>query len=338
MSEDNVVKNLEIVQGTGEVLHDEITDWRTHKLKSTAVSEVMAYEKRQKRMSECGNYLEFAVDAEGKKRLKQAYFCKDRMCPCCQKRRSLKAFHEVRDVCVEVLNRRPSVVFLLLTLTVPNVHESILDETVKHLFKSCGRLFRRAEVKRILLGWFRTLEITAEKNREGFYHPHFHILLAVPSHYFKVNYIKRDRWLELWQEATKQSEITQVDIRRVKPNKKRKRKEGETEEAAAISGAAAEVGKYATKPSDYIEKVSEDEYKADGERVRVLADVLKSKKLITFGGLMKEVVVEQRLEKKRKKKVEEGEDLINVGDNSDKIEAVMIEVYRWLSDVRQYVC
>lgn len=32
----------------------------------------------------------------------------------------------------------------------------------------------------------------------------------------KKQYIKHDRWLELWQQSTKNPRITQVDIRRVK--------------------------------------------------------------------------------------------------------------------------
>jgi hypothetical protein len=32
----------------------------------------------------------------------------------------------------------------------------------------------------------------------------------------RIKYIKRDRWLELWQESTRMPSITQVDIRPVK--------------------------------------------------------------------------------------------------------------------------
>ena len=336
LSEDNVAKELLIVQDTGEVLHDEITDWRTHKLRSLAVSEVMDYETRRERIAQCGSRLEFAVDAKRKKRLKSANFCKDRMCPACQKRRSLKVFHEVKQVCVKAAEKYKNGTFLMLTLTVPNVHKSELPETITHLFKSVGRMFKRKEVQRAVLGWFRSLEVTAERGRDGYYHPHFHILLFVAPGYFGSSYIKRDRWLKLWQEATKQPEITQVDIRRVKPNKKRKRKKGETEEIAAISGAAAEVGKYATKPSDYIEKMSEDEYKADEERVRVLSEALRGRRLLMYGGLLKEIAQELRI--KKDDADEENDDLVNVGENAEKIEAVMIEIYEWILDVRQYVC
>lgn len=49
------------------------------------------------------------------------------------------------------------------------------------------------------------------------YHPHFHVLISVNKSYFtdKDYYISRDRWLELWQQSTKNSLITQVDVRKV---------------------------------------------------------------------------------------------------------------------------
>ena len=95
----------------------------------------------------------------------------------------------------------------------------------------------RAEVKRGIKGFFRALEVTYNGDRDD-YHPHFHILLAVPSNYFTKNYITQNRWLELWRESTRYPEITQVDIRVIKPNKKR-------ENSTSIESAAAEVGKYA---------------------------------------------------------------------------------------------
>lgn len=37
----------------------------------------------------------------------------------------------------------------------------------------------------------------------GTYHPHFHILLAVPTNYFSKNYIKQSEWTDMWQRAMK---------------------------------------------------------------------------------------------------------------------------------------
>jgi len=320
--------NPESVYGTGEVLSDGRTDWRKEKLRSTAVSEVMPTEKRQERMGECSTFLEFSVDSVGAKKLKRANFCKDRMCPACQRRRSLKVFHQIKRSCTALLQERPTAQFMMLTLTVPNVHKDDLDKTLKHMFKSWTRLIDRAEFKKAVLGWFRSLEITKEKrDRVDYYHPHFHVLIAVPAHYFKTKvYIKQSRWLELWQESTKQPEITQVDIRRVKSK-------NNDSENSDIKSAAAEVGKYATKPGDYIHKY-EDSYIADESIVSVLSEVLKNKRIIAFGGALKSYLSDRE---NKDHEDDSSENLVHVGDDSPEIEAVMTRIFRWHSSHRNYI-
>src|SRR5690625_5336380 len=74
---------------------------------------------------------------------------------------------------------------------------------------------QRKEIKTIVKGYVRKLEITYNEKRDD-YHPHFHVLLAVDKNYFNNSwsYIKRDRWLKLWQQVTKNSLITQVEDRK----------------------------------------------------------------------------------------------------------------------------
>ncbi len=96
----------------------------------------------------------------------------------------------------------------------------------------------------------RKLEITYNKERDD-YHPHFHVLITVNKSYFtdKDYYISRDRWLELWQQVTKNSLITQVDVRKVRNTKDDK---------------VYEIAKYSAKDSDYLinQDVIEVFYKA----------------------------------------------------------------------------
>lgn len=63
---------------------------------------------------------------------------------------------------------------------------------------------QRKEVKQVVKGYARKLEITNNEERDD-YHPHFHVLIAGNKSYFndKDNYIPRDRWFELWQQVTK---------------------------------------------------------------------------------------------------------------------------------------
>lgn len=325
-----IYEDLPVIYDTGEILKDK-TDWRTLKLKSLAVSHSMIgnekyWLKRSERMLDCGSILRFAVSRTGEKRLIGAQFCRDRMCPACQKRRSLAMFHQVKNVCLSLQAEYKSTSYLLLTLTVPNVSASVLNDEIVRMNKAWSKLSKSAEFKKSIWGWFRALEVTYN-TKSNTYHPHFHVLLAVPSKYFKgKNYINQARWLELWQKATNNPLITQVDVRRIKPNPKRN-------QSTDIESAAAEVGKYATKPSDYIDKASDGEYKANRIVVRDLAVNLKGKRLTAFGGRMKEHYIKLKLND-----IDASDaDLVHVTGENDLIDAVMVQMYRWNLGLKQYI-
>ena len=326
----NIYDSLPYVECSGEILCDSVHNWRKTKLKNLAVANVMPTSDkywlgRYQRMHDCGSVLHFAVASDGQKRLYRANFCRDRMCPACQRRKSLVVFHQVKQVCYSIRKENPTYKFLLLTLTVPNVPYEKLSDEITHMMKSYERMIKRAEVKKVVKGFFRALEITYNLEKET-YHPHFHVLLCVPSNYFTKNYIKQERWLELWQEATRYPHITQVDVRTVKANPKR-------EGASDIESASAEVAKYATKQSNYITKLPNGDYIADEVIVPQLAKVLRCRKLFAFGGLMLE-----HFKKLQMVDVDsESVDLIHTDDSASDIEATMIYVYRWNVGFKNYI-
>lgn len=323
-------EDLPVVYGTGEVLEDK-TDWTTLKLKSFAVSKVMYSDsdywiRRTVRMELCGSRLHFACSKSGEKRLVSAQFCRDRLCPACQKRRSLAVFHQVKSVCLSMQKQYKSTQYLLLTLTIPNVPIDRMADSIKMMNKSWQKMTNRVEFKKAIWGWFKTLEVTYNGKTDT-YHPHFHVLLAVPGEYFKgKNYIRQDRWLELWQKSTGMPEITQVDVRKIKPNPKK-------ENSTDIESAAAEVGKYATKPSNYIAKLPNGDYLACSKVVRDLSVCLHGVRLTAFGGRLRDHYKLLGL-----KDVEgDSVDLVNVSGESDLIDAVMIHVYDWNAGLKVYV-
>src|SRR5699024_2646306 len=107
--------------------------------------------------------------------------------------------------------------FIFLTLTAPNVPADELNDEIKHYNQSFQRLMQRKEVKQIVKGYARKLEITYNEERDD-YHPHFHVLIALNKSYFNeaTQYISRHRWLELWRQVTKKPLITQVDVHKVR--------------------------------------------------------------------------------------------------------------------------
>src|SRR5699024_11841903 len=93
--------------------------------------------------------------------------------------------------------------FIFLTLTAPNVPADELNDEIKHYNQSFQRLMQRKEVKQIVKGYARKLEITYNEEHDD-YHPHFHVLIAVDKNYF-INYwfyIKRHRLLDLYDSSS----------------------------------------------------------------------------------------------------------------------------------------
>jgi plasmid rolling circle replication initiator protein Rep len=176
------------------------------------------------------------------------------------------------------------------------------------------------------MGTFKALEVTYNSKAKT-YHPHFHVLLAVNNSYFKGrNYIKHSQWLELWRKATKDNSITQVDVRAVTSNKKRS-------SSSDIESAAAEVGKYSTKPSDYLKKLPDGSYSANSSIVKDLAVNLKGRRLTSYTGVLKEHYMKLKLQDVESDNI----DLVHISNDDDMIDAVMIQVYKWNVGLKNYI-
>ncbi len=331
-----IAKDPSLCQDTGEILDDK-PKWPDYKCKSGAVATAYResgefFHKKAIRIEQCGSILVFRECPSGhERRLQTANFCREKLCPMCQWRKSKMTFHQVRQICHILHERQPSIRFILLTLTVPNYNDTELSGGISAMFGGWHRLNKRREIKRSLLGFFRALEVTYNRERQD-YHPHFHALLAVKATYFSNYYIPRDRWLTLWQESMRDDSITQVDVRVIRPNAKRKG-------AGAISSAAAEVGKYATKPSDYVHKANTSiGYKADNPVVMTLDGALHNRRLLAFGGVLKELRAEL------KQADVETADLVHIdGEQTTTCVCAVCQsqmwdhVYRWKPGLNNYV-
>lgn len=297
---------------------------RAHKVQSLTIAEsfkTARYDKRAEQIRDCGSILNFRACPDNHERfLTGANFCRAALCPMCMWRKGLLTAFQVCTVTETALERHPTLRFVFLTLTVPNVSGSELSDAIDHLIASHHRLFRRKQVKQAVKGTFRALEITYNTERDD-YHPHLHVLLAVNSNYFTKNYITRDDWLKLWQEATRDDSITQVDIRVVKAKKGQK-----------MAGVAGEVGKYVTKPSALCDMKLGDEKRA--EVVTTLADAIHGRRLRGYWGMLKEI---KRELKRAEVEQADDEELAKVTDKKQEnrctvcSQELMIEIYRWLS-------
>lgn len=230
----------------GEILVDKNSrgkerDWRGRKILSLKLADIfkeLQYKKTfVERVISCGDTLQFIQNQDGNLKLYQAYFCKNKLCPMCNWRRSMKYSYQTSRIVDEAIKQSPKGRFLFLTLTVKNVEGQALNSTISQLTKSFDRLFKRAKVQRNLLGYLRSVEVTHNENDKT-YHPHIHVLMMVRPSYFqsKKDYITQKEWSDMWSQSLKVDYVPMIDIRTVK------------ETGKGLRGAVLETAKYPTKP------------------------------------------------------------------------------------------
>lgn len=298
--------------------------------KSILLSDVymrIGQEKKSSRVCSCGEYLEFAhevdtygvIEEHGK--LHKAFFCRDRFCPMCSWRRSLKLFANVSQ-CIPKITEKYKCIFL--TLTVPNCKEEDFRNTIDRLMKAWHKLIHYKKFKTIVRGFFRVLEITRNK-KNGSLHPHFHIILVVPKSYGKKEelYLSHDDILDMWRTAYGDNSITQVDIRLIKPKDVQEINSSEVVQVKTLEAAIAETCKYTFKDEDLLfgcHSAAEQDH-----LLLTLIDGLHHRRLAHFGGVFKEIYNSLGLED-----IEDDScDLTHIQDTINKGVALLITRYRW---------
>nr|AAF04353.1 replication protein [Streptococcus thermophilus] len=304
----------------GEILVDKNSlgkerDWRGRKILSLKLADIfkeLQYKKTfVERVISCGDTLQFIQNQDGNLKLYQAYFCKNKLCPMCNWRRSMKYSYQTSRIVDEAIKQSPKGRFLFLTLTVKNVEGQALNSTISQLTKSFDRLFKRAKVQRNLLGYLRSVEVTHNENDKT-YHPHIHVLMMVRPSYFqsKKDYITQKEWSDMWSQSLKVDYTPMVDIRIVK------------EKGKGLRGAVLETAKYPTKP-----------IKLDIENKQVVDDLyngLYRKRQLGYGGLFKTIKKQLQLDD-----VESG-DLVHTSDDKENISKGTEIVAIWNANKQNY--
>lgn len=267
---------------------------------------------RAARVSDCATYLEFHVtDTEHK--LHAANFCRDRLCPMCNWRRSLKIFGQVSQI-MDVLQGQ-NLQFIFLTLTVKNCSPDELPLTVGKLLDGFYSLHKKFRYKRFssISGTFRSLEVTRNK-RDGSFHPHLHVVLAVRSDYFAGrNYVSQSEWSKIWRSCCDLAYDPIVDVRKIK-----------ADSSGSLAGGVAEVVKYAVKDSDYLVGSFED-IKVS---VSALLLALSNRRLAAYTGCFRTVARQLKLDDP------ENGDLVHVEPDQLRDDvAYMVVRYFWRAGV-----
>lgn len=223
------------------------------------------------RVSGCSNHFTAVADRTlQKSKIVKAIRCKDKFCPVCQKIKSTKNALAIQTM-YNYLKENTKLNYLFITLTAPNVKGEDLNNELISYSKSFERMIKVKKVAKINKGYIAKLEITYNAEDDS-YHPHYHVIMAVPNQYFKnMNYyIKRDEWLEIWKKAKRDEYITQVDVRKIH----NKNEDG-------ISSEVLELAKYMAKSSDYFNSLDVFE---------TYFNQTYKKRFMRYGGLFKEVL------------------------------------------------
>jgi plasmid rolling circle replication initiator protein Rep len=230
----------------------------------------------------------------------QAERCRVRHCPVCQRARSSKLFFQMKPALEQINVENQTYRWVFLTLTVENCAITELRDTIKNMNAAWSRLLKIKELS-CVKGWLRNVEVTRGKTDENTAHPHFHILLCVPSNYFTKNYIKQERWGELWRDALRVDYVPMVNVQSVKQ----------------LNNGIAELTKattYSVKPSELVDEKGADwlhELHKQCDKLRFIAS----------GGLVKQAIAKAKS---------------NVKDNEIDVETIAKDDYDWNKEKRGY--
>ena len=298
---------------------------------------------KAERVNRCACWTEFQRLPEGGLHLHDASFCRVRLCPMCQWRRSLKLGQQARAVIAAANAAKTSrdgcgYGWVMLTLTVRNVPGSDLGHTLDHLHTALNRMQHSQAWKTAVQGWMRATEITRNyvKNSKwyGTYHPHLHLLLCVNRRYFKSSaYISKDGWQKLWQHYADTDYPPEVEVHAIRDKATGQlAQDVKSDGQASIAGAIAETSKYIAKPAAYL---APEDSAGSLDAVQVLDMATEGRRLTAWGGVLKDTARALKLDD-----VESG-DLVHIdmeasGDPAADAAAEYIS-YAWSVGARDYL-
>ena len=194
------------------------------------------------KMRECGHWLIFdragmdsapppaAAETAPAYHFTRSNFCRQRLCPVCQWRRSRLIFAQLTDVWQNLKDQGYEV--LHVVLTVRNVRGCHLRDEITRMYAAYSFMSHHP----FLIGWkgsLRFLEVSYNMNDKT-YHPHLHVLVAVKPSYFKSRYyVSVDLLTMLWRAALHINYDPVVHIKKCDPR------------------GILEVSKYCVKPFDF---------------------------------------------------------------------------------------
>jgi plasmid rolling circle replication initiator protein Rep len=297
--------------------------WDKHRASSDLIKESYkrsGYDRYAERIDKCSNFLEFAKvesDKEFLIKLTNSHFCRHRHCVVCQWRKTLKWSARFWEAMPKILEDYPTHRFIFLTLTLKNCDVSELRDTIDLMNQAWKRLI---ELKAFPAeGFIKSLEVT--KSKEGLAHPHFHILMIVPSGYFSKpgGYLSHERWMHLWRKCLRINYDPVVDVKAVKQKSDQ-----------SVFKALNETLKYSVKPEDLMidtAGLTSTQVLDNDTWLLELTKQLHRTKAVSLGGIFKKYLSD-----------DEPDDLININENGDDLPVTNETLlFQWRSKLKQYM-
>lgn len=196
------------------------------------------------------------------------YGCKHRLCPVCAVRKSravaAQAMQVVDQIARVAAERHETYDFCLLTLTQRNVEAEFLSAEIDHMLEAWSSIRYLRQVRRDLVGWARTIEITVNES-DGSFHPHIHCILIVRHGSALAS---ADTWRKLWADAMRLDYIPICDCRPIES-----------------LGAVYEVSKYVSKLGRILDMPLGRAYDA----ISAIGEATHWRRLRSYGGIWSKI-------------------------------------------------
>jgi len=316
-------------------VNGKINKWREFKLQNIKVLKhfrvaALAYPAlrgRYERMSNCGRTVQYNVDNEGKYHYVGAWLCRDRLCPICAWRLSVKRTGEMIKVLDRLYTEYPNTHAIHVVLTVRNCAETELKSTIRQITQGFTRLKKRVLWNDYIMGYARSVEITYNKDEQT-YHPHIHVVAIVPNRYTRQ--ISIGDWVDMWRDCARvdynpivwannaYNNNTELDFKFEYDTRKT--------DTEAAKQAIIEACKYAVKPSDIHDIATAGD-------IATVAQALAGARMVSYGGIIKRIRRELAMVDEDKPQ-EQIPPLTIDPQQGNNAYAVM---YEWCSRTRNYI-
>lgn len=266
--------------------------WEIKKIKAKETAnkmEAIGEKIRAIRMRNCAEIVNGRVCPKcGQMHIQYANLCRDRFCPICKWRLSMRRFTSMYTIVTGLRKRYPEAAWQFVTLTARNCAPSELPELLDEMARCWNNITTAKKFKGKIAGWARSTEITYNEVT-GQLHPHYHVLVMYKELEEPDRYII-DRWCKglKWKTSVLAQDAQTVEF--VAENAQEIGWDvDQNSEDEAIINTILETYKYSIKDKD-IENIPLGVF-------RTLVKTIQNRRLVAFGGIVKEYAKECELDR-----------------------------------------